>query len=82
MTCEQVTEFLIDYVSGDLPPDQKAALEHHLGACRACRDYLDGYRKAIALGKRAMIPAADDSIPESLVQAVLAARRDATAATS
>ena len=76
MTCEQVTAFLIDYVSGELPPEQRIALERHLGACRSCRDYLDGYRKTIAMGKRALIPRADESIPETLVQAVLAARRE------
>ena len=79
MTCEEVTQFLIDYVSGELPPGEHAALERHLGACRACRDYLDSYRKTIAIGKRAMIARSDEQIPESLVQAVLAARRESNA---
>ena len=76
MTCEEVTQVLIDYVDGELPAPQRAALDRHLAVCRACRDYLDGYRKTIAMGKRAFLPNADTAIPDSLVQAVLAARRE------
>ena len=82
MTCEQVTQFLIDYVSGELPPDERAALDRHLAACSACRDYLDSYRTTIAIGKRALMPRTEEQIPDSLVQAVLAARRDTLARTS
>ena len=82
MTCEEVTQFLIDYVSGELPPDEHAALDRHLAVCRACRDYLDSYRKTIAIGKRAMMPCADEQIPDALVQSVLSARRERVARTS
>ncbi len=36
-----------DYLDGDLQPDERARLEHHLGACPECRELLDGLRAVI-----------------------------------
>jgi anti-sigma factor RsiW len=78
MTCREVTEFLSEYLSGDLPSAQRAAFETHLEICPACVTYLQSYRDTVALGKRVFghpdDPVADD-VPEDLVQAILAARR-------
>ena len=79
MTCQEIAQFLIDYVAGELSAQRRAVFERHLAGCRDCRNYLDGYRKTIALGRAALVPAGADpcaDIPEALVQAVLSACRE------
>ena len=36
MTCETVSELLLDYVEGELSPEQSEAVRSHLADCRAC----------------------------------------------
>jgi anti-sigma factor RsiW len=78
MTCGQLTDFIIDYRSGALRPDVRAAFEAHLAECSDCVAYLKSYEDTIALARGAL-GALDDpvpsSVPEELVQAILAARR-------
>jgi anti-sigma factor RsiW len=78
VTCREFAEFIADYLSGELPPDRRAAFERHLGLCVNCQKYLAGYEETVKLGKRVF--ADDDAavprqVPEELVQAILAARR-------
>jgi len=67
----------MDYLDEALPPPERAALEAHLGACQDCVRYLESYRVTVALGKKyggsEPPPAA---MPEDLVRAILASRRD------
>ena len=78
MNCREFTEFLHDYLFGDLPAAERAEFEKHLAECPWCVAYLDSYRKTILLGKHAFSTSADDSppadAPEELVQAILRAR--------
>lgn len=77
MTCRELTDFILDYLSGELAPPTRATFEEHLAVCEDCVRYLDNYQQAVALGSRAF----DDSsvvppdVPERLIQAILAARR-------
>ena len=76
MTCQEIIEFLMRYLDGELPADQAASFQEHLGDCPACVDYLKTYREAIRLGREACAGGADCSqVPEELIQAILAARR-------
>lgn len=78
MTCREFIEFLLDYVSGELPESEQALFEEHLAVCRSCVAYLSNYRDTIELTKAALCdpdePVPED-VPEDLVAAVLAARR-------
>ena len=77
MTCQQLTNFIIDYRSGALSPDVRAQFDAHLAECRDCVTYLKSYEDTIALARGAFavpddpIPA---DVPEKLVQAILVAR--------
>jgi anti-sigma factor RsiW len=75
MTCRELTEFLGDYVSGDLPQAQRTIFEEHLGECQDCVAYLRSYETTVRLGKAAYQEAATQAVPEALVRAILAARR-------
>lgn len=78
MTCREFTEFIMDYLSGELESSRRALFEHHLEECVNCQRYLKGYEASSALGKHAFddadaaVPA---DVPEALIQAILSARR-------
>ena len=78
MTCREFADFMMDFQSGELPSDTRTRFEGHLQVCENCRRYLISYQQTVKLGKLAFddldapVPA---EVPESLVQAILAARR-------
>jgi len=77
LTCKQLMDFLMAYLDGELPDDQRAVFEEHLAICTQCVDYLDTYKKTVELAAGAWCD--DDElpgdVPEDLVQAILAPRR-------
>lgn len=78
VTCREFADFMTDYLSGELPADERAVFEHHLSLCVNCQRYLTSYRESVALGKRAFdddAAAVPSSVPDDLVNAILAARR-------
>jgi anti-sigma factor RsiW len=78
LTCREVADFLMAYDDGELSPSERAAFDTHLAECPDCVAYLKSYRATVALGKQAFADesaAADEEVPEELVQAILAARR-------
>lgn len=78
MTCRELVEFLAEYLSGTLPPDQHAAFDTHLESCPECVAYLKSYQETVKLGKEAFRrpdAAVPDAVPDELVRAILAARR-------
>jgi anti-sigma factor RsiW len=43
----RLTERFSAYLEGELPPDEKAAVEQHLGTCIQCRTNLQQFRETI-----------------------------------
>jgi anti-sigma factor RsiW len=76
MKCRELAEFLMDYVSGDLPIESRTHFEFHLSKCKNCHQYLVQYEIVIKAGKIACDEMSDEmrDIPDDLVKAVLAAR--------
>jgi anti-sigma factor RsiW len=78
MKCRELASFLMDYVSGELPEQNRVHFELHLTRCRNCHEYLVQYQSTIHAGKVACGEMSDElpgNIPEDLVKAVLAARK-------
>jgi anti-sigma factor RsiW len=78
VTCREFAEFIGDYLTGDLVPEQRRSFEDHLVVCDNCRRYLTHYQQAIELGRRAFSDpdaAVPGEVPEDLVQAILSARQ-------
>jgi predicted anti-sigma-YlaC factor YlaD len=76
MTCRELTDFLCDYLTGELPDHVSGTFEGHLRQCGDCREFLAQYRCTAAAGGRAFAdPAARPALPEDLVSAILAAVR-------
>jgi anti-sigma factor RsiW len=72
MNCRQLTEFLSDYVAGELPNAVSVEFEGHLTACPECHLFLEQYRATIILSAAAFNDA-PPQLPEDLVRAILAA---------
>ncbi len=77
MTCRELTDFLMDYLAGELPLDARGEFEHHLSLCANCRTYLNQYRQTVA-ASRSAFPEPDErtpaDVPDELVGAIMAAR--------
>jgi len=78
MTCRELADFLMDYLTGDLPADVRSAFDRHLTLCPNCVAYLRGYKATVELGRAAFANDEADATteaPEDLVRAILAARK-------
>jgi anti-sigma factor RsiW len=47
--CQQITDLLVEYVTGTLPPATAADFEQHLSICPDCVAFLNTYRKTMEL---------------------------------
>jgi len=74
ITCKEQIEFIMEYVTGELPAGERQEFERHLKVCPACIAYLDTYREAVRLGKEAMAEIREAPVPEELKRAILACR--------
>jgi len=76
LTCRELSEFIADYVAGELAPQERSVFDEHLAECPDCRDYLRTYADTIRLAKDAYanepVPA---DVPEELVRAIVVARQ-------
>ena len=76
LTCQEVLDYLTEYLEGLLPSGVHARLDEHLAVCPDCVAYLRNLQASIAVARRA---SHDDpallQVPEELVQAILEARK-------
>lgn len=76
MTCRELEEFLMDYVSNELPAETRDPFEVHLARCPNCVEYVHQYRITIEAGQKAFCVDDDlPEVPEELVRAILLARK-------
>lgn len=74
LTCRDLVDFLMAYLDGELPDEERAEFERHLEACPPCVVYLETYQEAVRLGRDVGLAEEVSEAPEELVQAVLRAR--------
>ena len=65
----------MSYLDNELPLDQRAEFDRHMSACPSCVDYLKTYEKTVLLAKASGDDQVPAEVPESLVQAILAASK-------
>ena len=79
ISCREIAEFLLAFLERDLESAQHEEFERHLNMCPPCGHYLDTYQETIKLihrcGREELEPAQRPAPPpESLIQAILAAK--------
>jgi len=79
MTCRELAELLIDFVSGELAPEYRAHLEEHLRLCPPCVTYMETYRITIQLTRRLPCVPPPPELVRRLRQAVEAIAREQSA---
>jgi anti-sigma factor RsiW len=75
ITCQELIDFIASYRDGELTADQRSEFDRHLSVCPSCVAYLRAYEQTILLARTAGEDPVPDSVPESLVRAILAAQR-------
>ena len=80
MTCRELADFIMDYLTGQLAEEVRTAFDHHLTLCPDCVNYLAAYKATVELTPRSFRtddsdPEASSDIPEDLVKAILASRQ-------
>ena len=76
MNCREATEFIMDYLSGQLDDDIVARFERHISRCDGCRAYLANYKATLVLEREAFASEpAGETVPEELILAILQTRR-------
>lgn len=76
MTCREASEFLLEYVDGELEPAVRVEFEVHVQRCPNCEQFVAQYRTTIVAGRAAFPHAHSDAttaFPPEVVQAILAA---------
>lgn len=67
MTCQRVTDVIIDYVSGEMDAETTTAFEAHLRRCSDCDAFFNTYRGTL----RATRSLSYESLPSELSHRVL-----------
>lgn len=65
-TCKESIDVLLQYLDGEMSPDEAKALEAHLGCCTPCVEFLRTYRDTTNLCKRALASKMPESVAASL----------------
>jgi len=75
LTCREISDFLAEYLDGELAVPRRAVFEDHLGRCPVCVRYLEQYREVVRLGRACGEDhEAPGDVPEELIRAILASR--------
>ncbi|MEP6652342.1 MAG: zf-HC2 domain-containing protein [Myxococcales bacterium] len=45
ISCQQLIDYCLDYIEGDLPDDEQTRFRRHLGQCPDCVTFFETYRK-------------------------------------
>lgn len=53
LSCQQVNQFILDYLEGDMDDQTRVAFESHLQNCPNCAAFLDQYRSTTRLVREA-----------------------------
>jgi anti-sigma factor RsiW len=53
-SCKDCVDALLSYVEGEMPAEQRAKFEGHLGACPPCVDFLNTYRETPTMCRKAL----------------------------
>jgi anti-sigma factor RsiW len=76
LTCQEVADYLSAYIAGELSPAEQAAMDRHIAVCPACVNFLASFQTTVQATQSKTLFPISEPIPEGLIQAVLAARKE------
>ncbi len=62
LTCQQVTDAIIDYLTGDMQPETTRLFDEHLQGCPDCLAFFNTYNRTV----RATRSLSYDDIPDAM----------------
>jgi len=72
ISCQQLIDYCLDYIEGDLPEDEQVRFRRHLGLCPDCVTFFETYRRTPEVARVAL----DTSMPPSVKESVRAFLRE------
>ena len=66
INCQQLIEFCLDYVEGELPEDEQAHFRRHLSLCPDCVTFFETYRRTPEVSRDALKAQMPESVRESV----------------
>ena len=54
ISCSQMVDYCMDYLSGSLPVGERASFEDHLGYCPECVKFFETYKKTPEISREAL----------------------------
>lgn len=66
LTCQQVTDAIIDYLTGDMQPETTALFDHHLQGCPDCSAFFNTYNSTVRVTRSLSY----DEVPEEVSRRV------------
>lgn len=79
MMCDDITDLILDYLAGELPPDILMEFEEHLRMCPDCVAFLNTYKKTVqvtrSLQYKDIPPAMEKRVRQFLTQKVKSSSR-------
>lgn len=70
-SCEDVRAALSNYIDGDVLPDLRRELEHHLSTCRTCHVLYDTTRKTLRIVTNSGSFEIPEVVSEQLVKRIM-----------
>jgi anti-sigma factor RsiW len=66
ISCQQLIEFCLDYLEGDLPDDEQVRFRRHLGQCPDCVTFFETYRRTAEVSRRAVSTVMPEALKDSI----------------
>jgi len=67
-SCKKSIDVLIDYLDGQMTPEDEKHLQAHLSACPPCLDFLRTYKATPSLCKRALATRMPEELGQKLTE--------------
>lgn len=65
-SCKDSVSLLMDFLDGELSPDEEKHLHDHLSACPPCMDFLRTYKATPGICKRALVKQMPSELSDKL----------------
>lgn len=66
INCQQLADFCLDYIEGDLPENDQADFRRHLGHCPDCVSFFETYRRTPQITREFLTTKMPASVKESV----------------